>query len=108
MLETVKSALSSSAKFTWVNADFLEAQKVEPWSDTPVWIPPRGEEAGGNQISNKRALAKGLIFRAMADTTRDTVAWFKSQPQDRQSKLKAGLSPERETEVLAAWHKQQK
>jgi 2'-hydroxyisoflavone reductase len=44
----------------------------------------------------------------MADTTRDTVAWFKSQPQDRQSKLKAGLSPERETEVLAAWHKQQK
>ena len=108
MLETVKSALSSSAKFTWVNADFLEAQKVEPWSDMPVWIPPRGEEAGGNQISNKRALAKGLIFRAMADTTRDTVAWFKSQPQDRQSKLKAGLSPERETEVLAAWHKQQK
>jgi 2'-hydroxyisoflavone reductase len=108
MLETVKSALSSSAKFTWVNADFLEAQKVAPWSDMPVWIPPRGEEAGGNQISNKRALAKGLIFRAMADTTRDTVAWFKSQPQDRQSKLKAGLSPERETEVLAAWHKQQK
>src|ERR1039457_2103143 len=108
MLETVTSALSSSAKFTWVNADFLEAQKVEPWSDTPVWIPPRGEEAGGNQISNKRALAKGLIFRAMADTTRDTVSWFKSQPQDRQSKLKAGLSPERETEVLAAWHKQQK
>ena len=107
-LETVKSALSSSAKFTWVNADFLEAQKVAPWSDMPVWIPPRGEEAGGNQISNKRALAKGLIFRALADTTHDTVAWFKSQPQDRQSKLKAGLSPERETEVLAAWHKQQK
>jgi 2'-hydroxyisoflavone reductase len=108
MIETVKSALSSSAKFTWVNADFLEAQKVAPWSDMPVWIPPRGEEAGGNQISNKRALAKGLIFRALADTTHDTVAWFKSQPQDRQSKLKAGLSPERETEVLAAWHKQQK
>jgi 2'-hydroxyisoflavone reductase len=108
MLETMKSAVSSKAKFTWVNADFLAAQKVEPWSDMPVWIPPRGEEAGGNQINNKRALAKGLIFRALADTTRDTVAWFKSQPQDRQSKLKAGLSPERETEVLAAWHKQQK
>jgi 2'-hydroxyisoflavone reductase len=105
MLETMKSALSSKAKFTWVNADFLEAQKVAPWSDMPVWIPPRGEEAGGNQISNKRAIGKGMTFRALADTTRDTVAWFKSQPQDRQSKLKAGLTPEREAEVLAAWHK---
>jgi 2'-hydroxyisoflavone reductase len=108
MLETVKSALSSSAKFTWVNADFLEAQKVAPWSDMPVWIPPRGEEAGGNQISNKRALDKGLTFRPLAETARDTLAWFKTLPQDRQSHLKAGLAPEREAEVLAAWHKQQK
>jgi len=108
MLETTKGASNSSAKFTWVNADFLAAQKVEPWSDMPVWIPPRGEEAGGNQISNKRALAKGLTFRPLAETTRDTLAWFKSQPQERQSKLHAGLTPEREAEVLAAWHKQQK
>jgi 2'-hydroxyisoflavone reductase len=91
-----------------VNADFLEAQKVAPWSDMPVWIPPRGEEAGGNQISNKRALDKGLTFRPLAETARDTLAWFKTLPQDRQSHLKAGLAPEREAEVLAAWHKQQK
>jgi 2'-hydroxyisoflavone reductase len=108
MLETMKNTLKSEAKFTWVNADFLAAQKVEPWSDMPVWIPPRGEEAGGNQINNKRGIAKGMTFRSLADTTRDTVAWFKSQPPDRQAKLKAGLTPEREVEVLAAWHKQQK
>jgi 2'-hydroxyisoflavone reductase len=108
MLETMKSALNSQAKFTWVNADFLAAQKVEPWSDMPVWIPPRGEEAGGNQISNKRALAKGLTFHPLADTTRDTVAWLKSQSTERQAKLKAGLTPEREAEVLVAWHKLQK
>jgi 2'-hydroxyisoflavone reductase len=105
MLETMKSTLKSNAKFTWVNADFLETQKIAPWSDLPVWIPPRGEEAGGNQVSNKRAVAKGLVFRPLADITGDTVAWFKSQPQDRQAKLKAGLTPEREAEVLAAWHK---
>ena len=108
MLNGVKDANKSSANFTWLNADFLAAQKVEPWSDMPVWIPPRGEEAGGNQISNKRALAKGLTFRPLAETARDTLAWFKSQSQDRQSKLHAGLTPEREAEVLAAWHKQQK
>jgi nucleoside-diphosphate-sugar epimerase len=105
MLNGIKDANKSNANFTWLNADFLAAQKVEPWSDMPVWIPPRGEEAGGNQISNKRALARGLTFRPLAETARDTLTWFKSQPQDRQSKLRAGLTPEREAEVLAAWHK---
>jgi 2'-hydroxyisoflavone reductase len=104
MLEGIKVANKSKANFTWVNADFLEAQKVEPWSDMPVWVPPRGEEGGMGRISIQRALAKGLTFRPLAETARDTLAWFKSQPAERQAKLKAGLSPEREAEVLAAWH----
>jgi 2'-hydroxyisoflavone reductase len=106
MLDGIKGANKSNAKFTWVPADFLEQQKVAPWSDMPVWIPPRGEEAGGNQISNQRAIAKGLTFRPLAETSRDTLAWFKALPQDRQSHLKAGLTPDREAEVLSAWHKQ--
>jgi len=57
------------------------------------------------RISIKAAVDKGLTFRALADTARDTLAWFKSQPAERQAKLKAGLSAEREKEVLAAWHK---
>jgi len=105
MLETMKNTLKPKANFTWVDADFLEAQKVSPWSDMPVWLPPRGEETGGAQISIQRALGKGLTFRPLAETTRDTVAWFKSLPADRQAKMKAGLTPEREAEVLAAWHK---
>ena len=105
MLEGIKSADSSKANFTWVNTDFLEAQKVAPWSDMPVWVPPRGEEAGMGRINIQRALAKGLTFRPLAVTARDTLAWFKSQPAERQ-KLKAGITPEREAEVLAEWHKQ--
>jgi 2'-hydroxyisoflavone reductase len=108
MLRTIKTANASKADLTWVNADFLEAQKVAPWSDMPVWIPPRGEEAGAAQISNQRAVAKGLTFRPLAGTARDTLAWFKSQPAERQAKLRAGITPEREKEVLAAWHKAQK
>ncbi|MDP9004748.1 MAG: NAD-dependent epimerase/dehydratase family protein [Verrucomicrobiota bacterium] len=106
MLEGIKAANKSNANFTWVKTDFLEAQKVAPWSDMPVWVPPRGEEGGMGRISIQRALAKGLTFRPLADTARDTLAWFKSQPPERQAKVKAGLSPEREAEVLAAWHKQ--
>ena len=105
MLEGIKAANNSKANFTWVNADFLEAQKVAPWSDMPVWIPPRGEEAGGNRISIQSALSKGLTFRPLAATAQDTLSWFKSQSAERQAKLKAGLAPEREAEVLAAWHK---
>jgi 2'-hydroxyisoflavone reductase len=105
MLEGIKAANKSNANFTWVNADFLEAQKVAPWSDIPVWVPPRGEEGGMGRISIQRALAKGLTFRLLSETARDTLAWFKAQPAERQAKVKAGLSPEREAEVLAAWHK---
>ena len=100
--------MNSNATFTWVNTDFLEEQKVEPWSDMPVWVPPRGEAGGMGRISIKKALGKGLTFRPLAETARDTLEWFKSQPPERQSKLKAGLTAERETEVLAAWHKEAK
>ncbi len=105
MLDGIKQANKSKADFTWVNADFLEEQKVAPWSDMPVWVPPRGEDAGMGRISIQRALSKGLTFRPLDVTARDTLAWFKSQPAERQAKLKAGLTPEREAEVLAAWHK---
>lgn len=108
MLDGIKNALKSDAKLTWVNADFLEAQKVAPWSDMPVWMPPRGEYAGMGRTSIKRALAKGLTLRPLAETARDTLKWFKSQSAERQAKLKSGLSPERETEVLSSWHTEKK
>ena len=105
MLDQIKGALKSDAKFTWVPAEFLKEQKVEAWSDMPVWA---GDELGLARTNINRALGKGLRFRPLTETARDTLSWFKSQPQDRQSKMKAGITPEREAEVLAAWHKQLK
>jgi 2'-hydroxyisoflavone reductase len=101
MLDGIKNALKSDAKFTWVSEEFLTEQKVQAWSDMPVWI---GKEGGLSQTNIERALNKGLTFRPLDVTARDTLAWFKSLPQERQSHPKAGLSPEREAEVLAAWH----
>jgi 2'-hydroxyisoflavone reductase len=74
----------------------------------PVWVPPSGENAGMGSISNRRAAAQGSTFRPLAQTARDTLAWFRGQPPARQEKLKAGLTSAREAEVLAAWHKQSK
>ncbi|MDQ6655333.1 MAG: NAD-dependent epimerase/dehydratase family protein [Verrucomicrobiota bacterium] len=104
MLDGIKAAVGSDAKFTWVDADFLEAQKVSPWSDMPVWLPPKSEEGAMARTSIRKALAEGLTFRPLPETTRDTLAWFKAQPAERQATLHAGLKPEREKEVLAAWH----
>lgn len=105
MLDGIKAATKSNATFTWADAGFLSEQKVRPWADMPVWIPPRGEDGGGlTSISIQKALAQGLTFRSLADTTRATLEWFKKEPADRQAKLKAGLTAERETAVLAAWH----
>jgi 2'-hydroxyisoflavone reductase len=103
MLDGMKEALHSGAKFTWVPADFLAQQKVEAWSDMPVWT---GQgESGMARTNISRALAKGLTFRPLTETARDTLAWFKSLPQERRSKLRAGLTSERENEVLNAWRK---
>ncbi len=104
MLDEIKSALGSNASFTWAPADFLQQQKVAAWSDMPVWA---GDELGLARTKINRALAKGLTFRPLAETSRDTLTWFKSLPQERQSKLRAGLTPERETEALAAWKKKE-
>ena len=104
MLDGIKQATKTESRFTWADADFLAAQKVRPWSDMPVWVPPRGGSAGFSEISIKKALDKGLTFRAIPDTTRATLDWFRKQTPERQAKLKAGLTPEREAEVLAAWH----
>jgi 2'-hydroxyisoflavone reductase len=70
----------------------------------PVWVPPVGESAGFAEVNIKRALDKGLTFRPLSDTTRATLEWFKKQSAERQAKLRAGIKPEREKEVLAAWH----
>jgi 2'-hydroxyisoflavone reductase len=108
MLDQIKTALKSDAQFTWANAEFLEQQKVAPWSDMPVWIPPRGEMGGMGRTSIRKALDKGLTFRPLGETARDTLAWFKTLPAERQAQLKAGLTPEREAEVLKAWHSREK
>jgi 2'-hydroxyisoflavone reductase len=103
MLNGIKTALKSNARFTWVDEKFLTDQKVQAWSDLPVWA---GAEDGITRTNISRALSKGLTFRSLDETTRDTLAWFKSLPQDRQSHPKAGLSPQREEEVLTAWKRQ--
>ena len=88
MLDGIKGALKSDAKFTWANAEFLEQQKVAPWSDMPVWIPPQGEMGGMGRTSIAKALAKGLTFRPLEAPGANS-RYFRAC-RSRQASLKAG------------------
>jgi len=104
MLHGIRAVTSVDISFTWVPADFLAEKSVQPWSDMPVWVPFTDDMKGFSQFNCRKAINAGLRFRPLAETARDTIDWFKSQPDDRQGKMKAGLSADREKEVLQAWH----
>jgi 2'-hydroxyisoflavone reductase len=94
---------SREVRFTWVPTEFLTQQKVQPWSDLPVWIPRSMPDSAISTVSIARAVAQGLTFRPLATTTVDTIAWFNTLPPERKANLRAGLKAEREVEVLRAW-----
>src|SRR5215510_6265951 len=102
MLNEMKRTMNSDARFTWVDDDFLKAQKVI--DDIPIWTSTKGPEIGYSTVNIQKAIRKGLTFRPLSDTTRATLEWFKKQTPERQTKMRAGIKPEREAEVLAAWH----
>lgn len=103
VLHGIKAVTTADASFTWVDADFLEKHQVRPYQEMPVWMPSKGTRAGFGRFDISREVALGLTFRSLAATTRDTLDYYHAQPADRQDKLKAGITPEREAEVLKAW-----
>lgn len=111
MIAGIRAATTGDldVKFTWVPASFLAEHKVNGWSDLPVWVPAEKDNDGFSRVSIARALAKGLTFRPLADTSRATLDWHKTRPAADQlipratTPVGAGLSPEREAAVLAAW-----
>ena len=92
-----------SPRPVWVPADFLAKQKIQPWSDMPVWVPAAGEYAGFADASVTRALREGLTIRPVQPTVNDTLAWHLQRPAEERAKLGAGLTPEREKALLDAW-----
>ena len=83
MLYGIKAVTSTGAQFTWVPADFLREQKVAAWRDMPVWVPPQGRP-GFSQRSVAKAVAKGLTFRPLAVTAKDTLDWHAARPAAEQ------------------------
>jgi 2'-hydroxyisoflavone reductase len=103
MLDVIKKTTSSDARFTWVDDKFLASEKII--DQIPIWTSPHGQEIAYNTVSINKALSHGLAFRPLSDTTKATLEWFRNQTPARQLRMRAGIRPAREAEVLAAWHK---
>jgi 2'-hydroxyisoflavone reductase len=98
MLETCKQVSGSDADIRWASVEFLNQNKVAPWSDLPVWIPDTPEEAGFSRFDVSKAIQAGLMFRPLEETIRETIDWAKTRPAEYE--WRAGLKPEREQELL--------
>lgn len=99
-IRRVAAGIGSDAAVTWIDdLDFLQEHR---FSAVP-WIPPEGDLLGMATVNSDKALSEGLTLRPVEDTARDSLEWFRSQPQERQAELRHGPSAEAEAEMLAAW-----
>jgi 2'-hydroxyisoflavone reductase len=99
ILDASKQLTRSGAHFHWAPVEFLAENNVQPWSDMPVWVPDTQEDAGFSRVDISKAIHTGLTFRPLEETVRDTLEWAKTRPPDHE--WRAGLTAEREAEVLA-------
>lgn len=104
LLSACVSTIESDAELTWVPADFLAEHDIQAWRDVPAWADSDSALAGSLTWSANKALSAGLTIRPVEETIRDTLAWFRSLPEERQSNLRAGMSRDKEASVLEAWH----
>lgn len=97
ILAACKCATSRPVELVWASEEFLAEHKVQPYLQMPLWIPRDGRSV----VDCSRAIAKGLAFRPIADTVRDTLHWARTERGDRPF-TRTGLPAEREAELIAS------
>jgi len=101
LLTACSEAVGSSCRFTWVDRAFLEENDVRRWAgprSLPLWL-PLPDYAGFATRDTIPARNAGLTVRALSETARDTLGWFRTTDG-----LVTGLTVDEESEVLAKWH----
>jgi 2'-hydroxyisoflavone reductase len=99
----------SNATFTWVSQEFLSDNNVGPWMEMPLWIPDSPNvRIETDSISCEAAIAEGLQCRSVEETIQSTLNWLSERrlksPNQAVRPMRAGISQERETELLKKWH----
>ena len=104
LLYGIRAVTTAETTFTWVPYEFLVEHDVRPYAEMPVWMPPIPGREGFARFDLTPEVESGLTFRPLADTAAATLEYHFSRPPERQAELRAGISAEREAEVLRLWH----
>ena len=102
VLDACSAASGRMPVFVEVPHAWLAEKGVEPWSgpeSLPLWL-PQPQYAGFMTRSSAAARGAGLHPRPVAQTIEAALAWELEQGVDRGRR--AGLTPDRESELLAA------
>lgn len=109
MLEGVRRGTKTDVSFGWVDYTFLLKNGAKE-GQFPLYAPPTGETAGFHRCNISRALARGLKFRAVEDTAKATLDWYKTLPPETQSRVAPQLATsdwlEKEKQLLELWRKE--
>ena len=101
LLECCRSVSGSDAVLQWTSDSFLLEQNVGAWMEMPLWIPESDPESRGFfALSVQRAVEAGLTFRSIEETVRATLDWDNTRADHP---WRAGISRDRETELLSKW-----
>jgi len=96
LLERLRAAIGSDARFVWIADQQVLDAGVQPWTELPLWL-PGDDHAGMARADSRRARDAGLRFRPLEETALDTLAWDRTVDGDRPT-----LAREQEQRILAA------
>jgi 2'-hydroxyisoflavone reductase len=96
LVEACQQAAQNPAEAVWAHEQWLLDNQVRPWLDLPAWIPSFAPGRGIGQTQCAKAKVAGFTMRPLLQTVQDVLAWDKTRPEP----LKAGMSREREQELL--------
>ncbi|HYW30297.1 MAG TPA: NAD-dependent epimerase/dehydratase family protein [Gemmatimonas sp.] len=103
-LAQIEKGVGSNPAYTWIDAEFLRANGATPYGrELPSFQVMRGRTAGFARFDISPELKAGLTIRPMSETARDTLAWWRTLPAERQAAIKTGFTLEREKTLLALW-----
>ena len=105
LLEASNEVTGGKAEFVCADGAFLAEHEA---NGLPIWTQPGSEYGGFGAVSNAKAVAAGLKFRSLLDTTRATWEWWSgiSDPAKAamwDTKRTGRVTPEREAELIAQW-----
>lgn len=103
LLEDSQAVSGTTVDAQWVSEEFLYENDLAGGRSIPIWNPAGGENGGSGTFSGEAARAAGLHNRPERETARNVLTWWDTQSEERRANMQAGLAPDREAELIAAW-----